>query len=62
MRGAQLKKIVNRAVKRDELGIPKNAKVILSVGELSARKNHKVVIKALNEINKIDVYYLIVRK
>ena len=59
---SQLRKIVNRAIKRSELGIPVNAKVILSVGELSVRKNHKVVIKALNELKRPDVYYIIVGK
>lgn len=47
---------------RKELGIPFDAKVLLSIGELSVRKNHQVVIKALNEINNSNVYYVIVGK
>lgn len=42
---------------REKLNIPKDNKVIISVGELSKRKNHEVVIKALKDINNIT--YLI---
>ena len=42
---------------RNELGIPKDAFVILSVGELITRKNHQTVIEALKDIN--DVWYVI---
>lgn len=45
--------------KRKELGIPENAFVLLSVGELNHNKNHEAVIKAIK--NK-DVYYLIAGK
>lgn len=40
-------------------GIPENAVVLLSVGELSRRKNHEIVIRALAKIDRQDVYYLI---
>ncbi len=33
--------------------------ILLSVGELSRRKNHRAVIAALAEIDREDVYYLI---
>ena len=45
-----------RAEKRRELGIPDDAKVILSVGELNANKNHETAIRAVSDM---DVYYLI---
>ena len=45
--------------KRKELGIPKDAKVLLSVGELNKNKNHQVIIKALSKINDKNCYYLI---
>lgn len=45
--------------KRKELGIPQDAFVLLSVGELSKRKNHEIIIKALSKLNK-DVHYCIV--
>lgn len=40
-------------------GIPEHAKILLSVGELSRRKNHQVVISALAGLKAYDVYYII---
>ena len=51
--------ISGRAKKRKELGIPEDAFLLLSVGELSPRKNHQIVIKALAELKKEDIYYCI---
>lgn len=45
--------------KRHELQIPQNARILLSVGELSKRKNHEVVVRALSEIDDKNVIYLI---
>lgn len=42
--------------KRKELGIPKDATVLLSVGELNENKNHETVIRAITDL---DLYYLI---
>lgn len=53
---------ITKINKRKELGIPQNAFVLLSVGELSERKNHKVVIRALGEIQDPEIYYLIAGK
>lgn len=44
---------------RRELGIPLDAKVVLSVGEVNKNKNHKVGIEALAKLNDPDVYYVI---
>lgn len=44
---------------RKKYGIPFNAVLLLSVGELSKRKNHKTVIDALARLQRRDVYYLI---
>ena len=44
---------------RKKLGIPLNAKVVLSVGEVNKNKNHKVGIEALAKLNDPDVYYVI---
>lgn len=44
---------------RKELGIPLNAKVILSVGEVNKNKNHKVVIEALAKLRDKNTYYVI---
>lgn len=50
---------VNLKAKRADLGIPADATVILSVGELNTNKNHKVVLQALREIHKQNIYYVI---
>ena len=39
-----------REEKRKELGIPLDAKVLLSVGELNVNKNHKIMIQALPDM------------
>lgn len=46
--------------KRTEFDIPEDAFVLLSVGELQARKNQKVVLEALKELNNQNIYYLVV--
>lgn len=45
--------------KRLELGIPNDAIIVLSVGELSERKNHQIIVKALNKLNNPAIYYVI---
>jgi glycosyltransferase involved in cell wall biosynthesis len=50
---------INKAKKRDELGVPSDAFLITSVGELNKNKNHKFVLKALGQINDKDIHYLI---
>ena len=42
-----------------EFGIPENAFVILTIGELSDRKNQSVVIKALKSFKKESIYYIL---
>ncbi|MDT2459459.1 glycosyltransferase family 4 protein [Enterococcus avium] len=44
---------------KKDLGIPEHSLVLLSVGELSERKNHKTVIEALSKVNDPSIYYLI---
>ncbi len=55
---------VDKKQKRRELGIPEDALLLLSVGELSVRKNHIEVIKALEKlsIKKNKIYYIICGK
>ena len=52
--------VVDKKKKREELGLTKDNIVLLSVGELSKRKNHITPIKALAQIkdNK-NIFYLI---
>lgn len=51
---------INRDLYRKSLGIQQNDFVILSVGELSDRKNHSTIIKAIAELNDPEIKYLIV--
>lgn len=44
---------------RRKYRIPGHALLMLSVGELSRRKNHRIAIAALAELQRKDVYYLI---
>lgn len=52
--------VVDKKRKRYELGVPEDAFLLLSVGELHERKNQQVVIESLHKINVADIYYLIV--
>lgn len=61
--GVDIKKFtgckVSKHDKRVELGIPDDAFVLLSVGELANRKNQRVVIEALGKIKDPTFYYVI---
>lgn len=48
-----------RDIKRKELEIPADGLLLVSVGELSVRKNHETVIKALDKIKNHKIYYII---
>ena len=50
---------VDRVAKRQELGIPEDATLLLSVGELNENKNHETVIRAIADM---DVCYIIAGK
>lgn len=49
----------SRIIIRNELGIPGDSLMILSVGELNTNKNHSAVIKALSLLKEKDFYYVI---
>ena len=56
------KKVLARETIRRELGIPEKAFLISSVGELSHRKNHKIVLEALKILSpeqRRSIYYVI---
>lgn len=61
--GIDVKKIressINKKIKRDEIGIPSDAILIISVGELNKNKNHEIIIKALNVLKDTSIYYII---
>ena len=48
----------NPLLTRGDIGVPEDAVVVLSVGELNKNKNHETVIKALAQLP--DVHYVIV--
>lgn len=50
---------VDKAQKRQELGIPEDAVLLLSVGELNENKNHQVIIRALAQLDNPNVHYAI---
>ncbi len=49
---------VDRHQKRDKLGLPDNAFLIISAGELNKNKNTEVIVKALGELKGRNVHYL----
>jgi Glycosyltransferase len=51
--------VVDKSEKRSELGLPQDAFLVLSVGELNKNKNHETVIKAIAKLNNPNVYYVI---
>lgn len=51
--------VVDKLEKRYELGIPVNAVVVLSVGELNKNKNHETVIKAIAKLDNPQIIYMI---
>lgn len=59
---SKMQKRNKRGFKRESLGIPKEAIIVLSVGEINRNKNHKVIIKAIAELQNKNIYYLICGK
>lgn len=51
--------LVDTKAKRQELGVPENAFLMLSVGELNKNKNHQVIVRALAKLNNPDAHYVI---
>lgn len=54
------KTVVDRDVRRMELGLKTDDFVLMSTGQVSVRKNHEVIIRALAQINDRHVKYVIV--
>ena len=48
----------SRDEKREQLGIPKDSFVVISVGELNANKNNGVIISAIGKMNNDNVHYV----
>ena len=54
--------VIDKASKKESIGVPADKTLIISAGELIERKNHEVVIRALAKIDNSDVYYAIAGK
>lgn len=50
---------VDRKAKRKEIGVPEDAFLLLSVGELNENKNHQVIIRALAKLENPSIHYAI---
>lgn len=50
---------IDKKSKRAEIGVPENAFLLLSVGELNQNKNHETIIRALAMLNRRDIHYVI---
>lgn len=50
---------VDRKVKRREIGIPEDATLLLSVGELNENKNHQILIRAMAALRNSKLHYMI---
>ena len=51
--------IVDRAEKRREIGVPEDAFLLMSVGELNQNKNHEIVLRALAQVGNKNIHYAI---
>ncbi|MBQ7317005.1 MAG: glycosyltransferase family 4 protein [Clostridia bacterium] len=50
---------VDKVAKRRELGIPESATLLLSVGEVNQNKNHQVIVRAMAQLQRDDLHYMI---
>ena len=61
--GINLEKFGNSSIdvaqKRNELNIPSDALIVLSVGELIKRKNHQLVIRAIAQMENKNIHYVL---
>lgn len=54
--------VVDKEAKKAEIGVLKDAVMLLSIGELIERKNHEVIIRAMSKIANDKIYYVICGK
>lgn len=64
--GVDIQRIRNTQVDKVEykkrIGVPEDGIMILSLGELIERKNHEIIIRAIAQIPREDLYYVICGK
>ena len=51
--------VVDKVEKRQELSLPEDSFIVLSVGELNKNKNHEVVLRAIAKLNNPIIHYVI---
>lgn len=54
--------VVDKEQYKESIGVPKDAIMIISVGEMIERKNHEVIIRALGRLKNPNIYYVICGK
>lgn len=50
---------IDKNTKRREIGVPAEAFLLLSVGEVNENKNHQVIVRALEKLSDPDIHYAI---
>lgn len=50
---------VDSAAKRREIGVPEDAFLLLSVGELNENKNHQIIVRAMAQLQDPKIHYAI---
>lgn len=50
---------VDRAEKRREIGVPEDAFLLVSVGEVNENKNHQIIVNAMALLNNPQIHYAI---
>ena len=51
--------VFDKKKKRQEISVPEDAFLLLSVGELNENKNHQVIIRALAKLNDPAIHYMV---
>lgn len=50
---------IDRAAKRCEIGVPEDAVLLFSVGELNENKNHQIILRVLAKQKKTNIHYAV---
>lgn len=62
IRSFEKKKEVSRSFKTTEIGVPNDAIIAVSIGEINKNKNHETIIRAIAELRDPRIYYVICGK
>lgn len=54
--------VIDKLAYKESIGVPKDAVLLLSIGEMTPRKNHEVIIRALGKLQDSHIYYAICGK